>query len=301
MSDKLLTMAEAVRRHVHDSDSVIIEGFTHLINFAAGHEIIRQQRTDLTLCRMTSDVIYDQMIGAGCARKLVFSWAGNPGAGGLYGFRRAVEKGTPRPLEIEEYTHFGMAARLAAGAARLPFLPFRSPSSSELPRVNPQIRTVRCPFTDEELAAVPALRPDVAIIGVQRADARGNSQIWGVTGVQKEAAFAAHTVVVVAEEIVEEQVIRSDPNRTVIPDLVVDAVVHEPWGNHPSFAQGYYDRDNDFYVRWQETKDPEKFDRYLDEWVYGVRDRAEYVEKMGDSLLRLRAGDRPCEPVNYGY
>lgn len=302
MTSKLLSMAEAVRRFVSDGDTIIIEGFTHLINFAAGHEIIRQGREDLTLCRMTPDLIYDQMIGAGCARKVVFSWAGNPGAGPLYAFRRAVEKGIPKPIEIEEYTHFGMVTRLAAGAARLPFLPFRSPvAASQLPEVNPNLRTVRCPFTEEELAAVPALNPDVAIVGVQRADAAGNSQIWGVLGVQKEAAFASKKVVVVAEEIVEERVIRSDPNRTVIPDLIVDAVVHEPWGNHPSFAQGYYDRDNDFYVRWRETKDPARFDNYLQEWVFGVRDRSQYVEKMGERLQRLKARERHSNPVNYGF
>lgn len=297
-----MSMTEAVRRFVHDGDSIVIEGFTHLISFAAGHEVIRQGRRDLTLCRMTPDLIYDQMIGAGCARKVVFSWAGNPGAGPLYAFRRAVEKGIPKPLEIEEYTHFGMVTRLAAGAAHLPFLPFRSPAgASHLPRVNPNLRTVRCPFTEEELAAVPALNPDVAILGVQRADVRGNAQIWGVLGVQKEAAFASRKVVVVAEEIVDERVIRSDPNRTVIPDLIVDAVVHEPWGNHPSFAQGYYDRDNDFYVRWRETKDLEKFDQYLQEWVFGVRDRSEYVEKMGERLESLKATQRLSSPVDYGY
>jgi len=302
LTSKLISMAEAIGRFVDDGDTIIIEGFTHLINFAAGHEIIRQGREDLTLCRMTPDLIYDQMIGAGCARKVVFSWAGNPGAGPLYAFRRAVEKGIPKPLEIEEYTHFGMVTRLAAGAAHLPFLPFRSPANgSELPQVNPNLRTVHCPFTQEELAAVPALNPDVAILGVQRADTQGNAQIWGVLGVQKEAAFASGRVVVVAEEIVEEEVIRSDPNRTVIPDLIVDAVVHEPWGNHPSFAQGYYDRDNEFYVRWRETKDPARFDRYLEEWVFGVGDRTEYVEKMGKSLRRLEAKERLSKPVNYGF
>lgn len=303
VTDKRTSLAEAVRRYVHDGDSVIIEGFTHLICFAAGHEIIRQGRQDLTLCRMTPDLIYDQMIGAGCARRLVFSWAGNPGAGPLYAFRRAVEQGVPRPLELEEYTHFGMVARLAAGAARLPFMPLRSPAAgSDLPRANPRIRSIRCPFTGEELAAVPALNPDIAIVGVQRADREGNSQIWGVLGVQKEAAFASQRVVVVAEEIVDERVIRSDPNRTVIPDFLVDAVVHEPWGNHPSFAQGYYDRDNDFYVRWREIcKDPGTFQSYLEEWVYGVRDRSEYVAKMGSELERLRARERPSQPVNYGY
>lgn len=299
---KLVPMRDAVAELVRDGDVVAIEGFTHLICFAAAHEIIRQGRSDLTLCRLTPDLIYDQMIGAGCARKLVFSWAGNPGAGPLYAFRRAVEEGVPRPLELEEYTHFMMTARLMAGAARLPFMPLRGQGGSDLPRVNRRIRSVTCPFTGEELTAVPALEPDVAVVHVQRADAAGNAQVWGVLGVQKETAFAARRVLVVAEEIVDESVIRADPNRTLIPGLLVDAVVHEPWGCHPSFVQGYYDRDNDFYVDWRAArKEPADFRRYLDEWVYGVRDRAEYVERMGPALQRLRAADRPCAPVNYGY
>jgi glutaconate CoA-transferase subunit A len=299
---KLTTMRDAVGALVRDGDMVAIEGFTHLICFAAAHEIIRQKRRDLTLCRLTPDLIYDQMIGAGCARKLVFSWAGNPGAGPLYAFRRAVEESVPAPLELEEYTHFMMAARLTAGAARLPFMTLRSQGGSDLPRVNPNIRSVTCPFTGEELTAVPALRPDVAIVHVQRADAHGNAQVWGVLGVQKETAFAARRVLVVAEEIVDESLVRADPNRTLIPGLIVDAVVHEPWGCHPSFVQGYYDRDNDFYVDWREgRREPADFQRYLDEWVHGVHDRAEYVARMGPALERLRAADRPCPPVNYGY
>jgi len=295
-------MKEAIDRFVHDGDSIIIEGFTHLICFAAGHEIIRQRRRELTVCRLTPDLIYDQLIGAGCVRRLVFSWAGNPGAGPLHALRRSVEQGVPNSIELEEYSHFGMVARLAAGAAKLPFYPLRNYQGSDLPRVNPLIKTVTCPFTGEELAAVPALNPDTAIIHVQRADENGNAHVWGLMGVQKEAAFAALKTIVVAEEIVPERVIRSDPNRTLIPGLVVDAVVHEPFGCHPSYAQGYYDRDNDFYVRWRElSQDIKKFNSYLDEWVYGVRDRAEYVERMGASLDQLKAREHFCEPVNYGY
>lgn len=295
-------MDEAVRRFVHDGDVIVIEGFTHLICFAAAHEIIRQRRRDLTLCRLTPDVIYDQMIGAGCARRLVFSWAGNPGAGPLYALRRAVEQGIPNSIELEEYSHFGMVARLTAGAAKLPFYPLRNYKGSDLPRVNPLIKTVVCPFTGEELAAVPALNPDTAIIHVQRADEHGNAQIWGLIGVQKEAAFASRNVIVVAEEIVSEDVIRSDPNRTLIPGMIVSAVVHEPFGCHPSYAQGFYDRDNDFYVRWREvSQDEALFNKYLEEWVYGVRDRREYVRRMGAEMDRLKAGSHYCEPVNYGY
>ena len=302
MAGKLMSMAEAVRRFVRDGDCVAIEGFTHLIGFAAGHEIIRQGRRDLTLCRLTPDLIYDQMIAAGCARKLVFSWAGNPGAGSLYAFRRAVEKSDPAPLELEEYTHFGLVARYAAGAARLPFMPLRGFAGSDLAAANPDIRTVRCPFTDEELAAVPALHPDVAFVSAQRADVDGSTQIWGLLGVQREAAFAARHVVVVVEEIVDEAVIRADPNRTLLPGFVVDAVVHEPWGCHPSYAHGYYDRDNELYVGWGEvSRDRDRLRAYLDEWVYGVASRAEYVERAGERLTRLRAkGDR-CEGVSYGY
>src|SRR5437588_9301953 len=222
MSDvsKVVSMRDAVARFVHDGDTVVIEGFTHLISFAAGHEIIRQRRRELTLCRLTPDLIYDQMIAAGCARKLVFSWAGNPGVGSLHAFRRAVEGGK---LEIEEYSHFGMVARFAAGAARLPFWALRDYAGTDLPRVNPRIRHVTCPYTGEALATVPALNPDVSIIHAQRADAQGNTQIWALLGVQKEAAFASAHVIVVVEELVDEAVIRADPNRTVIPALIVDA------------------------------------------------------------------------------
>lgn len=302
MTDKLITMKQAISRFVSDGDTIVIEGFTHLICFSAGHEIIRQKRRDLTLCRLTPDLIYDQMIGAGCARKLVFSWAGNPGAGPLYALRRAVEQSIPRSIELEEYSHAGMVARLTAGAARLPFFPLRNYMGSDLPRVNPNIKTVTCPFTGEELAAVPPLQPDTAIIHAQRADQNGNAQIWGLIGVQKEAAFAARNVIIVAEEIVDENLIRSDPNRTLIPGIIVKAVVHEPFGCHPSYAQGYYDRDNEFYVRWREiSKDLSSFNSYLDEWVYGTTDRADYAARMGSSLERLRAHEHFCEPVNYGY
>jgi glutaconate CoA-transferase subunit A len=297
-----MAMDEAIRRFVHDGDIVVIEGFTHLICFAAAHEIIRQRRRDLTVCRLTPDLIYDQLIGAGCVRRLVFSWAGNPGAGPLYALRRAVEQGIPNSIELEEYSHYGMVARLTAGAARLPFYPLRNYMGSDLPRVNPLIKTITCPFTGEKLAAVPALNPDIAIIHAQRADENGNAQIWGLIGVQKEAAFASRNTIIVAEEIVSESVIRSDPNRTLIPGMIVSAVVHEPFGCHPSFAQGFYDRDNDFYVRWREISQNETlFNKYLDEWVYGVRDRAEYVRRMGTEIDRLKARPHYCEPVNYGY
>jgi glutaconate CoA-transferase subunit A len=297
---KVVSMHDAVAAHVRDGDVVVIEGFTHLICFAAGHEIIRQRRRDLTLCRLTPDLVFDQMIAAGCARKLVFSWAGNPGVGSLHAFRRSVE-GKGSALEIEEYSHFGMVGRLSAGAARLPFWPMRNYMGTDLPTANPRIATITCPYTGERLATVPALNPDVTIVHAQRADAQGNTQIWGLLGVQREAAFASRRVIVVVEELVAEAVIRSDPNRTLIPGIAVDAVVVEPWGAHPSYAQGYYDRDNDFYVGWERiSRDPAALAGYLEQYVYGVRDRAEYVTSLG-GLDRLRAGRRMCDGVNYGF
>ncbi len=300
---KVMSMSDAIRQFVHDGDTVMIEGFTHLICFAAGHEIIRQRKKDLVACRLTPDLIYDQMIAAGCVRKLVFSWAGNPGVGPLHALRRAVEQKKPYPIELEEYSHFGMAMRVYAGAAKLPFMPLRSYRGSDLPKVNPNIRSVTCPFTGEELNAVPALHPDVTIVHAQRADTNGNAQIWGLFGVQKEAAFAAKRVIVVVEELVDEQVIRADPNRTVIPGMIVNAVVVEPYGAHPSFAQGYYDRDNDFYIKWDAiSKDEKSMQAYLDGWIYGLPDHAAYVKKMGEETWkRLAVNQRPSGVVNYGF
>jgi glutaconate CoA-transferase subunit A len=295
-------MKEAVARFVRDGDLLVMEGFTHLIPFAAGHEIIRQRRKDLTLARLTPDLIYDQMIAAGCARKMIFSWAGNPGVGPLHAFRRAVEQGRPRPLEIEEYTHFGMVLRFMAGASNLPFLPTRNFPGTDLTRVNPAIRKVRSPYSDEELWCVPALNPDVTIVHAQRADADGDTQIWGLYGVQKEAAFASRSVIVSVEEIVEPSVIRSDPNRTMIPGTIVSAVVREPFGAHPSFVQGGYDRDNDFYVSWDRiSREEAALQAYLDEWVHGVPDRAAYAKKMGPRVEALKADTQMCAPVNYGF
>src|SRR4051794_2472153 len=234
MTGKVSSMRDAVAELVRDGDTVAIEGFTHLICFAAGHEIIRQGRRDLTLCRMTPDVVYDQMIGAGVASKLVFSWLGNPGVGSLHAIRRRIESGDPEPLEIEEYSHFGMVCRYVAGAANLPFFPLRSYYESDLPKANDRIRPITSPYDDAtEIYVVPPLRPDVSVVHAQRADASGDAQIWGLLGCQKEAAFAAERVIVVCEEVVEESVVRADPNRTVIPGLVVDAVVEEPFACHP--------------------------------------------------------------------
>jgi glutaconate CoA-transferase subunit A len=300
---KVATMQDAVRTLVHDGDTVAIEGFTHLINFAAGHEIIRQRRRGLTLARMTPDVIYDQMIGAGVASKLIFSWMGNPGVGNLHAVRRRIEHADPEPLEIEEYSHFGMVSRYMAGAANLPFFPIRSYYESDIPKVNPKIVPMTSPYEDAtEVYVVPALQPDVAIVSAQRADAEGDTQIWGLLGCQKEVAFAAKRVIVVVEEVVEEATIRRDPNRTLIPGAIVDAVVEEPFGCHPSFAQGYYDRDNRFYLEWDAiAKDPETLAAWLDEWVYGLENHRAYVEKFGDAYWdALRPEQALSGEVDYG-
>jgi glutaconate CoA-transferase subunit A len=301
--EKVASMRDAIGELVRDGDTVAIEGFTHLICFAAGHEIIRQRRRDLTLCRLTPDVIYDQMIGAGVATKLVFSWLGNPGVGSLHAVRRSVERGEPHPIEVEEYSHFGMVSRYTAGAARLPFFPLRSYDQSDLPKANPRIVPVASPYDPEDTVyAVPPLNPDVTIVHAQRADATGNTQIWGLLGCQKEAAFAADRVIVVCEELVDERVIRSDPNRTVIPGLIVDAVVVQPWACHPSYAQGYYDRDNRFYLDWdQVARDPATMDAWLKEWVHDLGTHADYMEKLGpERRFALEPGETWSGQVNYG-
>jgi glutaconate CoA-transferase, subunit A len=300
---KVASMRDAIGELVRDGDTVAIEGFTHLICFAAGHEIIRQGRRDLTLCRLTPDVIYDQMIGAGAASKLVFSWLGNPGVGSLHAVRRSVERGEPHPIEVEEYSHFGMVSRYTAGAARLPFFPLRSYDQSDLPGANPRIVPVVSPYDPEDTVyAVPPLNPDVTIVHAQRADATGNTQIWGLLGCQKEAAFAADRVIVVCEELVDERVIRSDPNRTVIPGLIVDAVVVQRWACHPSYAQGYYDRDNRFYLDWdQVARDPATMEAWLKEWVFDLDTHEDYVEKLGaERRASLEPGEAWSGQVNYG-
>src|SRR6187399_3576353 len=296
-------MHDAVADLVRDGDTVAIEGFTHLICFAAGHEIIRQRKRDLTLARLTPDVIYDQMIAGGVASKLVFSWLGNPGVGGLGAIRRRIEGDLPdEPLAVEEYSHFGMVGRYTAGAMNLPFFPLRSYFETDLPVANPLIRPIQSPYGEETIYAVPPLRPDVAIIHAQRASAGGDTQVWGLLGCQKEAAFAADRVIVVVEDVVDEAVIRADPNRTIIPGLIVDAVVVEPWACHPSFAQGYYDRDNAFYLEWDRiAKDQETLDTWLREWVHGTANHAEYVEKMGAAHWdSLRPEESLSGQVNYG-
>jgi len=270
----IVTLKDAIATIVRDGDVVALEGFTHLIPHAAGHEIVRQERRDLTLVRMTPDVVYDQLIGMGCASKLVFSWGGNPGVGSLHRLRDAVEHAWPRPLEIEEHSHAGMAAAYAAGAANLPFGVLRGYQGGDLP-ARTRVAKLTCPFTGEELAAVPAHRPDVGIIHAQRADRRGNVQLWGILGVQKETVLASARSIVTVEEIVDE--LDDRPGAIVLPFWTLDAVALAPGGAHPSYAHGYYDRDNDFYVAWDEiSRDRDLFRAWMQRHVLDTADVSEY-------------------------
>lgn len=271
---EIVPLETAIARAVHDGDVVAMEGFTHLIPFAAGHEVIRQQRRDLTLVRMTPDLIYDQLIGAGCVAKLVFSWGGNPGVGSLHRLRDAVEQGWPRPIGLEEHSHAAMANAFAAGASNLPFAVFRGYAGSDLPDVNPNIRHLACPFTGERLAAVPALRPDVSIVHAQRADRAGNVLIEGIVGIQKEAILAADRSVVTVEEVVDDLAAAS-PNSLVLPSWAVDLIAIAPRGAAPSYAHGYYDRDNAFYVAWDAiSRDRDRFQAWLRDHVFESADGA---------------------------
>jgi len=268
---QFVSLHDAIATHVHDGDAVALEGFTHLIPFAAGHEILRQSRRDLTLIRMTPDLIYDQMIGMGAARKLIFSWGGNPGVGSLHRFRDAVERGWPAPLEVVEHSHAAMANAYEAGAAGMPSAFFRGYRGSDLPGVNGHIRFVQCPFTGEELACVPALRPDVTIIHAQRADREGNVLIEGIVGVQKEAVLAARCAIATVEEIVDDFGPRS-ANAVILPSWTLAAVATAPEGARPSYAHGYYSRDNAFYIAWDEiSRDRSRFEEWMQENVLHAR------------------------------
>jgi glutaconate CoA-transferase subunit A len=270
---EIVTLAEAIAATVHDGDTVAMEGFTHLIPHAAGHEVIRQRRRDLTLIRMTPDIIYDQLIGAGCARKLVFGWAGNPGVGSLHRFRDAVQNSWPHPLELEEHSHAGMANRFVAGASGLPFAVLRGYRGTSLAAHTSGVADIVCPFTGEKLTAVSALRPDVAVIHAQRADRRGNVQYWGISGVQKEAVLASAHSVVSVEEIVDA--LPPQPGAVVLPSWTVSYVALVPGGAHPSYALGFTERDNDFYKAWDQiSRDRQRFAAWLDEHVYGVNSGA---------------------------
>ncbi|TDI48864.1 MAG: CoA transferase subunit A [Acidobacteria bacterium] len=281
---EFVSLRDGIEQLVPDGASVAMEGFTHLIPFAAGHEIIRQEKRDLTLVRMTPDVIYDQLIGTGCARKLVFSWGGNPGVGSLHRFRDAVENGFPSALEIEEHSHAGMAARYVAGASGLPFGVLRAYVGSDLVKYT-DVASILCPFTGEELAAVPALNPDVTIIHAQQADRRGNVGLWGITGVQREAVLAASTAIVTVEEIVDEL---SDhgPNHVVLPSWTVTAIASVPRGSHPSYSMGYTKRDNAFYTGWDViSRDRDTFARWIDAFVLSHNGPEGYLAALEDESL----------------
>lgn len=284
------SLRDVIADLVPDGASVAMEGFTHLIPFAAGHEVIRQDKRDLTLLRMTPDLIYDQLIGVGCARRLVFSWGGNPGVGSLHRFRDAVENEYPSPLDIEEHSHAGMAARYVAGASGLPFGILRGYRGSDLVK-HTDVAQISCPFTGEEVAAVPALNPDVAVIHAQQADRRGNVGLWGITGVQREAALAASTVIVTVEEIVDE-LAGNGPNQAVLPHWTVSAISQVPKGSHPSYSMGYTTRDNRFYREWDRiSRDREVFARWVEAFILEQKDFEGYLSALDDETLLRRVVD----------
>jgi len=279
---ELLPLSEAVSRYVHDGDSVCIEGFTHLIPYAAGHELIRQRRLDLTLIRMTPDLLYDQIIGMGMARKLIFSWGGNPGVGSLHRFRDAVERGWPRPLEIEEHSHAAMANAYDAGAAGMPCAIFRGYRGTDLVRVNPKIKFIDCPFTGEQLASIPSLRPDVAIVHAQKADREGNVLFEGIIGVQREAVLASKRSIVTVEEIVDD--LQAWPNACILPSWILSAVCCVPGGAFPSYAHGYYERDNRFYQAWDAiSRERNAFQRWIKTHILDTPDFAAFRRVLAES------------------
>ena len=275
---EIVSLKTAIADLVHDGNVVALEGFTHLIPHAAGHELIRQGRRDLSLIRMTPDIVYDQLIGAGCARRLTFSWGGNPGVGSLHRLRDAVEDGWPSTLELEEHSHAGMAAAYAAGASNLPFGVLRGYVDTDLVD-RTSVRRITCPFTREDLAAVAAHRPDVGVIHAQQADREGNVQLWGILGVQKEAILASARSLVTVEEIVEE--LEPRPGGVVIPSWTIDAIAVAPGGAHPSYAHGYYERDNEFYVQWDAiSRDRDQFAAWIERHVLGTSDAVEYHRSL---------------------
>jgi glutaconate CoA-transferase subunit A len=311
MPDKCCSMREAIARYVPDGASVVMgTALESLIPFSAGHELIRQRRRNLTLIAPVSDALFDQLIGAGCARRVIAAWVGNVSAGLGHNYRRAVEQGVPHPIEVVDHSNYTLGLALLAGAHGVPYLPTRTLLGSDLPTSNPSLRVVPAPFDLPGVAAgtplllVPALQPDVAILQVQRSDVEGNAHVWGNLGLSQEAALASEGVILVAEEIVPREVILSDPNRVLVPGFKVLAVVHEPFGAHPSPVQGYYGRDHAFYAAYhEETRTPEGFARWLETWVEGVPDRAAYLERLGEARWRalLPRAHRYAAPVDYGY
>ena len=302
-ANRVAALSEAIAAYVQPGMTVALEGFGHLVPMAAAHEIIRQGIGELTVCRMSCDMMIDQLIAAGCARKLVSSFVGNSSGGSLHELRRAVEAGGGHPgIALEEYSHGGMIARYVAGAAKLPFYPIRSYDTSELRAVNDSIRQVTDPYSGELICVVPPLNPDVSIIHAQRADRAGNVQAWGILGIQQEVAFAGRRVVVTVEEIVDDVVIRGDPNRTIVPSQVVDAVVECPFGAYPASVQGYYERDDTFFREWSEMgRAPGAVGRWLDANVRDTAGHADYLSRVGaETLDRVRVDQALSQPVNYG-
>ena len=300
MNSKCVNLSEAVAQHVNDGDVVFVGGFGQCIPFAAGHELIRQGRKDLTLCRSGADILFDQLIAAGCASKIVFGYLGNPGIGISHAFNRAVRE---EAIAYEDWTNFAMVLRLHAGALGIPFIPAAILQSSDIPGASIEVAQVACPYTGERLSAIPALNPDVALVHAQRADQEGNVQMWGLPGDTVDGANASRNVIVTVEEIVDTAVLRADPNRTILPSYRVSAVACAPWGAHPSYVQGYYGRDDDVYFAYDKlSRSPEELAGYLDEWVNSIPDRETYVEKLGDATRRRLTGQRgPVASVSYGF
>jgi len=305
LAQKIFSMREAVSRFIEDSDSIVMgAALEGAIPFAVGHEIIRQGKKDLTLVGPISDMLFDQIIGSGCVKKVIAAWVGNVIMGVGYNMRRAKEKAIPREIEVEDHTNFSIALALHAGGLGIPFIPTKSLLGTGMMGKGQSFKEMECPYTREKLALVPALRPDVAIVQVQRADEEGNAHFWGGSGVTKEAALAARKVIMVVEEIVSKKVIQRDPNRTLIPGFLVDAVVPESWGAHPSPMQGYYNRDHEKYMTYhQDSKEREGYLKWLDTWVLGVKDRKEYLTLVGDEKMKslLIKQHRKSLPVDYGY
>jgi glutaconate CoA-transferase subunit A len=304
MTAEIMTASEVAQKFVRDGQLVCFGGFTHGIPFAIAHEIIRQRRRHLEVCKETPDLMVDQLLAAGCVDKVIFSWAGNPGVGSIHAFRRAVEQQVPHPITIEEHTHFITAARLMAGAGGLPFMPVMTPVlGSDLAKYSDVFKTTDCPFTGRKVCLVKAINPDLAIIHAQRADCEGNTQMWGIVGSNREIAMASQKVVVSVEEIVDSEIVRRDPNRTIIPGFRVNAVVEEPWGAHPSYSQGYYDRDNQYYMDYENnTRTREDHEKFLEKWVFGVSNRKEYMKLLGaERMLSLKTKSYYSIPVDYGY
>lgn len=306
-TSKVMDLSDAIAEFIFDGASIALEGFTHAIPTAAGHEIIRQGFKGLTIYRQTADIVVDQLLAAGCVSTLVSSFVGNSSAGSLGEIRRRVENSDPIPLNFVEYSHYGMVCRYLAGAQKLPFYPLKSYFGSDLPNVNSEIRKVLSPYPSadgsyEEIYVVPPINPDVTIVHAQRADQWGNVQMWGLTGLQAEAVFAAEKSIVTVEEIVPDEVVRSDPNRTIIPAHAVSAVVQVPMGAHPSFTQGYYDRDNTFYREWSAiSADREKLGAWMKTFILDTENHAEYLSLLGqETLSRLAVGQALSQPINYG-